>query len=615
MRTLKTIALVALICIATGAQAQEKWVKGLPGQIDLDVMQLFSIHTSGFQAANPDDILSEFGTGFAIAPDVVITAGHVTRDRLHFANRAGDDKIHIPDREVELTFAVGKDRRADIEDTLDVIVTPSPLANTDAASLTLYTRTVNPLPLSVCDITRGRDYYLLKFSQSGSAKKKNVPVAVKVRPSDDVAARLGNLMRFEHQIVASDHEARPVGGDSGSPVLDENGHVVGLLTAVQGSSYLWVTPTLSFFDLVPPEVKQTVSCKDNIEVTNVELAKTNGAVDLLVAQMATMVAQIETLQDAVAQLNAKDISLDEIDETLKQDIDQTSQRSTAVLAAMVLRSQDRGEVTEAALLKAMKQINEIDPNITVELVTKAIEQMKTANPVFPAVTRIDQEFKRVTKDLGVPKWSFEHIVGTPHQPKQPLFSISYKRTISRPVIAESLVLCMRPMFEFAEGVNVRGPNRDFDIRNTNFYYVSEDIFEDNERFITECAPKAGPSPSGIPITKNASYNFTMDLDKTTAKERFPDLIIPDAPTRYYAYIYDERAFKKQQWDEAILHRFIFEVDRSGEVPKFDCFTFSERDSRNPDRVEQGKTLDKMAEFVGRFSDEEKEKFRCETSNL
>lgn len=339
----------------------------------------------------------KIGQRFAIAPKVVITAGHVTRDGLQFDNKANDDKIHIPDRDVELSFAVGKQRGDAIDKTIDVIVTPSPLVNTDAASLTLFTGSVNPLPLSVCEIERGQTYCLLKFSQSGASKKKNVPVAVTVKPSDDVAARLGNLVRFEHTIVAQDNEAKPIGGDSGSPILDAQGHVVGLLTAIQGARYLWVTPTLSFLDLVPPAVKQTVRCKDKVEVTNVVLTETNmalsvgeGTVGSLtggVSENKGMIGSVRTEFDALAAdyaektafleaeiarlttmdtaLATKALSLEEKDDLLAGSIDETSMRSTAVLAAMIMSAGDQGQATQTALSDAIAQINKSDPDVTV----------------------------------------------------------------------------------------------------------------------------------------------------------------------------------------------------------------------------------------------------------
>lgn len=643
--------LVTLCCamllgvVGTASSAQETWIKGLPDGVEFELKpkQLFFLYTSGTPKEKFDENgkpvrqkpIKEYGTGFAIADRVIMTAKHVTRGATEFYNQSSDAKIVIPKRKVEFLFPQDAERNAEIKENSDVWVTPSPVITTDAARLNLDTETITPFELSVCPIVEGEDYFLLKFRQSGkgNAKNLNVPVVVPIKANVDVTERLGNLLSFEIKVAYKDDNLdRPIGGDSGSPILDAQGRVIGLLTALQGSSYMLVTPTESFLDLVPPEVQETVMCRDNVPVTHKTLnvvsqrqntrhqglemeivrvetdTKTSfEAVDERLKAMDGLVAALTTrigdLEGEIVDLKAKDEALDKEDIALglrDDDLDlfikETDLRSTTVLTAMLLKAEQRGAIPPGKLNDVLNEmLNEkregapaADSPFEVESLQADLGRLFEQDPVLPAIAQM-------TEDLGEPTWDYS-VVPNAYGAGKPQFRIGYKRGISLPYISKEMGFCIRPLFAFKPGVD-ETENAHLNFRSDAFYTKSDSILLGDE-FQTKCT--WDKPESADEITKSASYGFELKLEPRFRRDRQASLVMDKAVNFIYAYAYDYGQFEKDEDNVPILHRFLFEVTREGTVPAVTCYYLPEQNA--------GSVADSVVKLVD-GSDEEFRKGR------
>lgn len=608
------LCLATFIGLCAGTSwAQDQWITGLPETIDLAPLQLFSIKTSGPPAEDGSDPIREFGTGFAIAPKVIITAKHVTRQADEFENKSGNDKIKIPLRKVVLSYTETEKRTAKIETNEDVWVTPSPLTTTDASRIDLDTLTATPFDLSVCAIQPGQQYYLLKFMQGEdgtSAKNIKLPTAVPITAHTDVASRLGNLRRFEVTIpLGADNLRKPIGGDSGSPILDGQGRVIGLLTALQGS-YLWVTPTQAFFDLVPVDVKSRVACNSEVTFANLNATQTDltAQIDSLdsryiglkeridtefasisdqladhIARIAELEAQVAALEKADRILADTDTKLLEADSKLQEADTQLGSNlkgSTTVLTAMLM---------EAAEIPSESK--------TGQLIESLMQQMAAVDPVIPTVAQMKE-------DLGEPKWGFSinhNLQGAPG----PLLNIRYERGISLPLVAEEIVLCLRPMYDFLDGVRAA---RHATLDYTNFaFYAESEYLDGTGQLLTECA-KGGGLPQGV--TKSAEYKMPINTDPQASTVGFEVLDTSQPPDRFFGYVFDKDneyppGIAENDKDPLpILHRFIFEVDRSAAKPRVSCYYFPEQDL--------SKAHEAVRLFLQATEQSEKDARRCPT---
>lgn len=651
-RLVKLCCAMLLGVVGTASVAQEAWIKGLPDEVEIDLRpkQLFFLFTSGDPKPIFNDNgkvirqkkIKEYGTGFAIAEKVIITAKHVTRSASEFLNQSSDEKIVIPKRDVAFSFPVDSTPNAFIgEPNKDVWVTPSPVVTTDAARLDLDTETVDPFELSVCPIEQGRDYFLLKFRQTGkvetensNAKNLRVPVVVPLKADVDVTARLGNLRRFELKTALNDDNLdRPIGGDSGSPILDSKGRVVGLLTALQGSSYLWVTPTASFLDLVPTEIQETVACPDNVPVTYRTLTVENtrrdtqhtkikeeiarvetetatafrgvdGRHDDLKSLVATLTTRIDTLEGDIADLRKKDGELDNEDVKLSKrddDLDlfikETDLRSTTVLTAMLLKAEQRGAIPPGKLndvlnemLNEKREGQDTDVAFEVESLQADLGRLFEQDPVLPAIAQM-------TEDLGVPSWGFG-VVPNAFGLGRPQFNIGYQRNISLPLISKEMAFCVRPLYEFRAGIDSTEHSH-LNYRSDAFYTKADKILG-RRQFQASCEwSKQRP---GIEIAKAADYGFPLDIAPRFRANEQPQLKMDERPTFFYGWAYDEGSVNYETDTVQILHRFVLEVEEVDGLPQVSCYYLAEQTA--------GQIADAVAEIVDSTGTEIKEARKC-----
>lgn len=105
----------------------------------------------------------------------------------------------------------------------------------------------------------------------------------------------------------------------------------------------------------------------------------------------------------------------------------------------------------------------------------------------------------------------------------------------------------------------------------------------------------------------------IDIDQKMVADDLEELlVIPEVVSRFYANVYDYAAVENERWDDAVLHRFVFEVDRTADKPELSCYYFNKPDEQNPDKVDFGSTMDTLASFARLTEENDREKYRCRT---
>jgi hypothetical protein len=205
MIALRLAALLAALLIGTTPRLTGAWVKPTTGEIlELSKAGLVKIVVTG--RSKSDEILSDYGSGFAITSDgFVVSAAHLfSHDwqdvsvfgRIAYLNN--DDVLHR-DALTELKV-VYKDVGTDIA-LLRFLAKPEGL---------------RALPLRTSVPTVAEPLFVLGFP-GGQNNSTNYQVAFQSLVSEH---------RFQFQGVANF-------GNSGGPILDENGYVVGIDLAIQ----------------------------------------------------------------------------------------------------------------------------------------------------------------------------------------------------------------------------------------------------------------------------------------------------------------------------------------------------------------------------------------------
>lgn len=570
-------AAVLLSSVAQGAAGD--WVTSLPNNLDLEPRQLFEVLTEGDHPKVDGKKIKERGTGFAIAPNVVITAKHVTREAENFKNLASslteEAKIYLPSRTMLLKFPEDTTNSAEVEENPFGVVTESPFPAVDASRLDVLELSAKPLALSACEIKRGGTYYLLKFRQNGSTLTKDIktPVAIKLTAGQSDLDRMGALRVLKHN-VSADADLRPAPGDSGGPIIDEEGRVVGLISAIKGTVEVLMTPTREFFDLIPNEIKSTVAC--NKEVTFADLGVGDPTDTGLRAKLAAMLetvgaqaALIEALEETNAKLEERIGAL----ETRAEDLAAADTRiiDTNKKQDVTLGDLDfRGRTVAAAIALEDRKIDADDEAqieaIADEVVKEALKQIIGAKPVVPTVTVMDEGLAKMQEELGAPRWGFAFDADT----NVPRFTASYSRQMTLPVFSLWMKLCLRPMLEFKDGVNPK-KHRKHNYLSERFYIESEEIFNSGD-YMTQCTD-ATQSDS---LVRKASYAFPLLLN-VEADNDSRDIFDFDAPpTRFFAYTFDQKEYEKNDWAEH-THRFIFEVEEAETGKRISCYEFAKND--------------------------------------
>lgn len=453
----KAIGLTIALAI-TGSAVLADWPLQAPDDIDLAPRQIFGLEVNGF----PN--LKLIGTAFAIDEQTLITARHVVGEHTSFRDLAPNSQhIHIPERFIEIRYTVDERQTSSVQYYQDITVTPSPIRTVDAARLDLVDiLPVAPMTLSTCAINLQETYYLLKLLNG----EPNEPRVVALTPDPSVFTGRGDLRTFTHNAPPS---LAPVSGDSGSPVVDREGHVVGLLTAVDDRE-LYVTLTRTWLDLVPADV--ALACDPDPRVWPNRIADLQSEIDQLADQLQIQDQEFRATTDRLMGV------INEQRELIDQQIvrirwlttrtDSVELYSNAGLSALADTEENISDMVEELRRIIEDAMPSMDTSQRERLqagqarLEEIDRELADSPSLVPTVREIRELLTRETLRLEA-RWA-EPTEFSPENALFPRWELSYTRDLAAPVFARRAYFCLRPIFSSFEGI------RSFnDPENTDFY--------------------------------------------------------------------------------------------------------------------------------------------------
>ena len=266
------------------ATAQEKTPRDLAGS------GLYRVLVKG---KGPDGkrVTPRQGMAFAVAQDVLITARHVVGDARDWFNDSKAQSLAIPNRTVQISWLDSYEGGEKPKSYAELFVTPAPTDSIDASKLTVNGITAASLGLSGCEIGTGADAkyraLVLKDSKADSLAK---PIFVPLVPEVYEPTIFGEFYVFNYEGTPP----RPIQQtDSGSPILDGEGRVVGLVSGTDGGNRVLATLVPSFISLIPDDVE--VDCRATYDHDAFEdLRKDITAISESVTDLTNRVSSLES---------------------------------------------------------------------------------------------------------------------------------------------------------------------------------------------------------------------------------------------------------------------------------------------------------------------------------
>lgn len=227
---------------------------------DLAVRGYFHVTISGTDL--DDKKRTVVGKAFAIDADSLLTAGHVVDNKKWQVIEVGDLELRKRTIGIQWMKEYGAGQ-APLGPYKKLFVTPAAGEMLDAARLEVRGGLgANPLQLNACPIEVGSKYSVLINSKSATdATALDNPQYIELKAPSTENTDYGELYTF---LVQESYPRVLTQGDSGSPVVNKQGEVVGLLSAIvtkNGQQLALVTLTESLLSLVPNTVE--VECHNS----------------------------------------------------------------------------------------------------------------------------------------------------------------------------------------------------------------------------------------------------------------------------------------------------------------------------------------------------------------
>lgn len=457
------IAIAILAAEATSAHSQD-WPEFL------EPRQLFRVVVSG-TGSSGTKLPNVKGTAWAIAPGIVVTANHVTGSASNYMNASATDKLFIPQRNV--TLEVSPTKTFTGSPSLKFaggIVTPSPFESIDAARIGIQDLAAKPFQLTACEIVHGTEYRVLKFNDGNVFQP--IPVAAELK-----AYGRSSLGDAGSVVVMKGPKGNVVEGDSGSPLLDADGRVIGLVSAVNPDSgsavhdEVHITLVRSFLDLIPLQAGDT----EFLDIPCSERAKLK-SIDTLTAEVLSLNGELSAAQKAIAVATGRITTLEEQRDVHLQQIN-TLLRHQLLMVRHFERAS--GDFETSGLPDP--GLSDEDANQLLWSANKEEFEADPASKVLPPLLR--PTVRKISSELGNPDWS---LLGSIDSKKTISIALKYERTLSGKPYADELRFCFTPIvWDVAEETPAAQ-----DPSHRKFYEPLEQPFEKESDRYANCMPAA-----------------------------------------------------------------------------------------------------------------------------
>ena len=237
------------------------------------------------------------GKAFAIAPGVLVTAAHVVEDLRFWRNKGTPGGVAVPDREVTVSWMSDYEMGAEPKSSSEFYVTSSAVGTADVAILVVpqsVRATLEPFPLSAEPIDKAKDKYrvLLVRDQPSSSDSIEKPEIVPLNP-------VQHSHLYQGLYVFDTDGAREIrSGDSGSPVLDDENRVVGLISGRTEKGHALVTLASSL-------ERSSLMLHQRIEQQAARITKQEARIDELTTHIRTLQSALDNLPASVQVVKAR----------------------------------------------------------------------------------------------------------------------------------------------------------------------------------------------------------------------------------------------------------------------------------------------------------------------